>query len=205
MKKSTRLLLLAILILAILNAGCIGFIRDSYRNYTSTPAPSATLPGTPTTTPINQTIERQYLFAERLNSGLVSYNNGIITGNASKKAADAQDWQNATLEIGMAKAYMEQASAAFIGMRPYAVTPDEINLSIKWNETVSHQIQAFEYMNLSYQETAYQSARGAEANYIKQTYYAGQANMYIGLARASREEAIALERKTFIGQQGQII
>jgi hypothetical protein len=35
-------------------------------------------------------------------------------------------------------------------------------------------------------------------------YYVGQANGYIGAARNSMQEAIALERQTFIGQQGQI-
>ena len=203
--KLSGLLLLALLILAAVNAGCVGFIRDTYKNYISTPVPSPSIMPTVTLTPINETVERQYMFAEKLTSGLERYNDGIRTWNASRKAADSADWANATQGIGLAKAYMEQARSDFLGMRPYAATPDEIMLSEKWNETAYYQGQAFDFVNLSYQEGAYQAARSfAEQNPIKYNYYVSQANYYISLAKQSRAEAEDLERRTFIGQQGQV-
>lgn len=203
--KLSGLLLLALVILATVNAGCVGFIRDTYKNYTSTPVPSPTIMPTVTSTPINETIERQYMFTEKLMEGLEHYNEGIRTWNASRKAADSADWANATQYIGIAKAYMEQARGSFLGMKPYAATPDEASLAEKWNETAYYQSQAFDYVNLSYQEGAYQASRSfAEQNPIKYNYYVSQANYYISLAKQSRAEAEELERRTFIGQQGQV-
>jgi hypothetical protein len=204
--KLSGLLLLALVILATVNAGCVGFIRDTYRNYISTPVPSPSIMPTVTSTPINQTIERQYMFAEKLMAGLEHYNEGIRTWNASRKDADSANWVNATQGIEMAKAYMEEARLDFLSMKPYAATPDEANLAEKWNETAYYQSQAFDYVNLSYQEGAYQSARSfAEQNPIKYNYYVSQANYYISLAKQSKAEAEDLERRTFIGQQGQVV
>ena len=99
---------------------------------------------------------------------------------------------------------MGQARGEFLGMKQYAATPNEISLADKWNETVYDYLQAFDYMNQSFQENAYQSGRSSP-NYVKANYYVGQANSYILLARSSMQEAISLERQTFIGQQGQVI
>lgn len=201
--KLTKLLFVALLVLIVFSAGCVGFCRDSYHNFISTPVPPVTLQPTVTVTPLNQTIDRQYMYADKLNTALEYYNNGITSMNESKKAADRLDWTNATIDIQSAKANMEQARSEFAGMKQYAATPNEINLSAKWNETAYYYLLAFDYINQSYQENAYQDTRSSP-NYIKLNYYIGQANYYIGLARNSMQEAIDLERQTFIGQQGQI-
>ncbi|WP_174591101.1 hypothetical protein [Methanocella conradii] len=203
--KLARLLLAALLVATVLSAGCVGLIRDTYKSLVSTPTPTSSLPITLTPIPINQAIERQYMFAEKLNSGLEHYNSGIMAMNRSRELADQHDWSNASIEIGMAKAYMEQARASFLDMKRYAFTADEANLSEKWNQTAYYEAKAFEFVNLSYQEDAYQSSRGDEANYIRYNYYVSQANYYLGLAKACKAEAEELERRTFIGQQGQVI
>jgi len=199
MKFITKILFMAVLILVVLNAGCVGFWRDSYKDLTSTPVPSATAQPSATSTPVNQTIERQYLYVDKLDAALDNYNNGIAALNESKKASDVSDWANASLNIQAASTYMELASNDFIGMRAYAATPDEMNLSDKWNDTAYYYMQTFYYANLSYQESAYQATRSTP-NYIKQTYYVQQAEYYNALAAQSREEAIAIERSTFLGQ-----
>ena len=101
---------------------------------------------------------------------------------------------------------MEQARSDFLAMEPYASTADENLVWQKWNETAYYQGQAFDYINLSYQEDAYQASRSfAEQNPIKYNYYVSQANYYIALARQSRAVAEDAERRTFLGQQGTII
>lgn len=203
--KFARLLLVALLVIIVLSSGCVGFVRDTYRNVVS-PTPSATVPATSTPIPINQSIERQYNYADRLNAGLMNYNNAIVTANESRIAYESANWETATTEITQAKAYMEQARTAFNSMKAFASTADETALSEKWNETAYYETQAFEYMNLSYQEARYQASRTfAEQNPIKYNYYVGQANYYISLAKQSRSEAEALEMRTFIGQQGRVI
>jgi|GEM_PF-5894157 len=197
--KFTKLLFMAVLILVVLNAGCVGFWRDSYKDLTSTPGPSATVQPSVTSMPVNQTIERQYLYVDKLDSALDNYNNGIAALNESKRASQASDWTNASLDIQAAQTFMEQARNDFIGMRAYAATSNEMNLSNKWNDTTYFYMQAFYYANLSYQESAYQAGRSTP-NYIKQNYYVQQANFYSQLAQESREEAIAIERSTFLGQ-----
>lgn len=204
--KLIRLLLVALLILAIMNTGCVGFVRDTYKNYTSSPSPSSLTPISVTPVPINQTIERQYMYADRLNAGLQNYNNGIITWNQSRREYESADFANATVDIGRAKGFMEQARSDFLSMKPYAATSDEASLSEKWNETAYYQVMAFDFVNQSYQEGAYQASRMfAEQNPIKYNYYVSQANYYISLAKQSRTEAEELERRTFIGQQGQVV
>lgn len=203
--KFARLLLVALLVLIVLNSGCVGLIRDAYQNIVS-PTPSASVTTTPTAIPINQSIERQYNYADRLNAGLQNYNNGIIIADQSRKEYESADWDNATADIGHAKTYMDQARMAFMSMKAFAATADETTLSDKWNETAYYEMQAFDYMNMSYQEGRYQASRTfAEQNPIKYNYYVSQANYYISLAKSSRTEAETLENRTFIGQQGQII
>ena len=203
--KIARLLLVALLILIVANAGCIGFIRDAYKNVVS-PSPAATGPVTVTPIPINQSIERQYNYADRLNSGLNSYNNAIITWNQSRKDYESANWANATANIGQATALMEQARNAFLSMKAFAATSDETALADKWNETAYYDIQAFDFVNQSYQEGQYQASRTfAEQNPIKYNYYVGQANYYISLAKESRAQALDLMNRTFIGQEGQVI
>lgn len=203
--KFARLILVALVLLIVVNSGCVGFIRDIYKNVVS-PSPGATV--SPTTGPvlINQTIERQYNYADRLNAGLHNYNNAIITRNMSQKDYDSANWDNATANIGRATTFMEQARTAFQSMKAFAATPDEIALSEKWNETAYYNIQAFGYINQSYEEGHYQSLRSfAEQNPIKYNYFVSQANYYISLAKESKAEAEALENRTFIGQLGQVI
>ncbi len=203
--RFARLLLVALLVLIVLSSGCVGLVRDTYKNIVS-PSPSATVQATTTPIPINQSIERQYNYADRLNAGLMNYNNGIIAANDSRVAYESAKWDTATTEITQAKAYMEQARTAFNSMKAFAATPDEMSLAEKWNETAYYETQAFENMNLSYQEAKYQASRTfAEQNPIKYNYYVGQANYYISLAKQSRSLAEAIELRTFIGQQGQIL
>ncbi len=203
--RIARLLLTAIIVALLLTSGCVGLIRDTYKSLTSTPTPVPSLPAAQTPLPINQAIERQYMFVEKLNSGLEHYNSGIMAMNRSRELADQHDWSNATIQIEMAIEYMGQARSSFIDMKRYAFTADEANLSEKWNQTAYYEAKAFEFVNLSYQEDAYQSSRGSEANYIKYNYYVSQANYYIGLAKSCKEEAEELEGRTFIGQQGRVI
>ena len=203
--KYARLLLVALLLIVVVNSGCVGFIRDTYQNVVS-PSPGATGPVTVTPIPINQSIERQYNYADRLNAGLMSYNNAIITWNQSRKDYESMNWANATANIGQSTALMQQARTAFLSMKSFAATPDETALAEKWNETAYYDVQAFDYVNQSYQEGQYQASRSfAEQNPIKYNYYVGQANYYITLAKASKAEAENLENMTFIGQQGQVI
>ncbi len=203
--KYARLLLVALLVFIVLSSGCVGLVRDTYKNIVS-PTPSATTPATTTAIPINQSIERQYNYADRLNAGLINYNNAIVTANESRIAYESANWDTATAEITQAKAYMEQARTAFLSMKAFAATGDETALAEKWNETAYYETQAFEYMNLSYQEARYQASRTfAEQNPIKYNYYVGQANYYISLAKQSRHDAEAIEMRTFIGQQGRIV
>ncbi len=156
-----------------------------------------------TSTPINETVERQYMYAEMLMAGIGHYNEGIRAFNSSRLAADSSDWQNATRDIGKAKTCMEEARLDFLGMKPYAMTPEEIMLSVKWNDTAFYQVQAFDYVNFSYQEGAYQASRSfAEQNPVKYNYYVSQANYFISLALQSKAEAEDLEGRTFIGRQG---
>ncbi len=201
--KLTKFLFVALLILIVFSAGCVGFIRDSYHEIISTPVPSVTLQPTVTAIPLNQIIDRQYMYADTLDSALEYYNSGIASMNSSKQAADRSDWSNATTSIQSATVFMGQARSEFLDMKQYAATPTEVSLSDKWNETAYNYLQAFDYMNQSYQENSYQSSRSSP-NYIKANYYVGKANSYILLARNNMQEAIGLERQTFIGQQGQV-
>lgn len=200
--KFTKLLFVALLVVIVSSAGCVGFWRDAYKSLNPAPVPSATTSPVEASAPVNQTIERQYMYADMLNSGLAAYNNGIIALNQSKDASNRSDWSNASIDVLNAEAYMKQASDAFLGMRQYAATPYEVNLSAKWNDTAYYYIQTFEYANLSYNEQAYQASR-VLPNYVKLNYYIQQANFYSALASKSREEAIDLERKTFVGQMDQ--
>ena len=203
--KFTRLLLVALLILIVANSGCVGFIRDTYKNIVS-PTPSVTVPAAATPIPINQSIERQYDYADRLNAGLISYNNAIITWNQSRKDYESANFTSATANIGQATVLMQQAQNAFLSMKAFAATPDETAVADKWNETAYYDIQAFGYVNQSYQEGQYQASRTfAEQNPIKYNYYVGQANYYISLAKDSKAQAVDLMNRTFIGQEGQVI
>jgi hypothetical protein len=202
--KLARLLLLALLVLAMLNVGCVGFIRDTYKDVVATPTPSPGILPAVTSTPISQAVEKQYMFRENLVAGYEHYNNGIEAFNVSRSAYERSDWANATLNIGMAKSYMGQASSDFLSMKPYAQTPDAVLVSDKWNETAYYLGQAFYYVNLSYQEGSYQASRSfAEQNPVKYNAYLEQAKYYQALAAQSRAEAEAAEGRTFIGQQGE--
>ena len=201
--KLTRLIFFALIILVVMNAGCVGFIRNSYFDLTATPTPAPTalpLP-TPSLTPVNQTVQMEYLYTENLDTGLNSYNNGITAMNDSKRASDNKDWVNASGDIWFAKSYMDQAQQSFLSMSQYASTPDELEMAQEWNATAFYYSLAFSYVNQSYVESAYQDNR-SQPNYVMQNYYVDQANNYISLAVSSRQQAIGLENNTFIGQQG---
>jgi hypothetical protein len=201
--KLTRLLFVSLIVIVVMNAGCVGFVRSTYQSLVSTPTPtpvSVTQP-TPTLTPVNQTVQMEYLFMENMNTGLSSYNNGIIAMNDSRNASERKDWSNASSDIWFAKSYMDQAQQAFNSMVQYASTQDEVSLSNEWNATAYYYSMAFGFVNQSYTEGAYQENRSSP-NYVMYNYYVEQANNYITQAVNSREEAIALENETFVGQQG---
>ncbi|HTY90847.1 MAG TPA: hypothetical protein VMC84_06685 [Methanocella sp.] len=203
--KYARLLTVALLLLIVVNAGCVGFIRDAYKEI-GPQTPESPVSPTPEPVQINQTIERQYNYADRLNAGLNNYNNAIIVWNQSRKDYDSAYWDNATANIGLAAESMEQARTAFLSMKSFASTDDERALSEKWNETAYYDILAFGYINQSYQEGRYQASRSfAEQNPVRYNYFVSQANYYISLAKESKAEAEALENRTFIGQLGQVI
>jgi len=119
---------LALLVFIVLSSGCVGLVRDTYKNIVS-PAPSATAPATTTAIPINQSIERQYNYADRLNAGLMNYNNAIVMANDSQAAYESANWETATADITQAKAYMGQARTAFQSMKAFAATGDETALA----------------------------------------------------------------------------
>lgn len=203
--RQARLLLVALILLVVVNAGCVGLIRDTYKNIVS-PSPGPTASASTGPVQVNQTIERQYNYADRLNAGLLNFNNAIVAWNQSRKDYESTNWDNATANIELATSYMEQARTAFQSMKAFAATPDEIALSEKWNETAYYDIQAFAYVNMSYEEGHYQSLRlWSEQNPIKYNYYVSQANYFITLSRESQAEAEALENSTFIGQLGRVI
>jgi hypothetical protein len=121
--KTARLFVFALLVLAMLNVGCVGFIRDTYNSAIATPTPCITPAAT--LTPISQTIEKQYMLRENLVAGYGHYNSGIEAFNQSRSAYQRSDWANATLSVRTAKTYMEEARSDFLSMEPYAQTPDE--------------------------------------------------------------------------------
>lgn len=140
------------------------------------------------------------MYAEKINLGIDNYNLAINALNQSKLAADRSDWTNASLKVQDARDYMEQARQNFQDMKAYAQTPDEVNLSEKWNETAYNYEQAFDYVNASIQENAYQATRSTP-NYVKVNYYVQQANFYINQAKSTKAEAEQLEKRTFLAQQ----
>ena len=201
--KLIYILFVALILLVIVNTGCVGFVRNTYFSLvaTPTPAPTATPVPTPDQMPVNYTLQREYLLVQNLDTGLSSYNNGITAMNDSRKASEISDWANASNDIWFAKSYMDQAQQSFLAMAQYASTPAESSLCDKWNETAYYYSLAFEYVNQSYAQSAYQATQSIP-NYVLENYYVDQANNYIGLAVSSRDQAIALENETFIGQQG---
>jgi hypothetical protein len=201
--KLTNILFVALILLVIVNSGCVGFVRNTYFSLlaTPTPSPTATPVPTPDQTPVNATLQREYLFVQNLDIGLNSYNNGITAMNDSRRASEVSDWTNASSDIWFARSYMDQAQQSFLAMVQYAGTPAELSLCDKWNETAYYYSLAFGYVNQSYAEGAYQATQSIP-NYVLENYYVNQANYYIGLAVNSRQQAIALENETFIGQQG---
>jgi hypothetical protein len=185
-------IMLIALIPLIFTSGCIEYWKDQFVTSIPTPTPVTTITPTPTITPtskpINDTIEKKYLFVEKFYAGIEEYNKGINAAMESQSMANASLWKNASEKVLIAKSHMEKSMAFFKEMEQYVTYKDELNLSQKWHETAEQTSKSYAFQSDAYIERAFQDSR-PNPNYIKFNYYVEQANLYNSLAMASRMQA----------------
>lgn len=191
--KTLRFCLPAILILCVMaSAGCV----RSNQGPDATPTVQATATVTPVPTvtpaPVDPTVERQYQYIEYLYSGIEGHNRGIGKLRQAQMAANESDWKNASVIVLEAKQYMENAGADFKAMEPYAMYPDETNLSKKWYQTTEYAAKGYSFMSDAFLEREFQDSRDTP-NYVKYNYYVEQANHYNDLSQQIRIEAEKLQ------------
>lgn len=163
-----------------------------------TPAPTATPAPTPTPTatpvPGNQTLERQYQYVERFNSGVDHYNSGIALMKDANNTAVAGDHVNASRIMLQAKDRMDAATEEFKAMKQYAGTPTETSFSEKWAEVAGYESMSAQNASEAFAEYANEKNRPqGSQNLVKYNYYVQQANHYGSLATESRRQADALQ------------
>ncbi len=185
--------------------GCVNLCKETTTGVTSTPTitptPAPTTVGTPTLPTVNETIERQYNYVDRINAGINEYNTGIQNMNSAQAAYNDSQYTNASQIIRNAINNMDNAKAQFNAMQQYASTDTEYNLSGKWYETANYYSICYNYLDQGYQELQNQSTRNPP-NYIKERFYFGEAQYYNDLAKQSFNQAKDLEKQTFLAQQG---
>ncbi len=184
--------------------GCVNLCKETTTGVTSTPTitptPAPTTVATPTLPAVNDTIERQYNYVDKINVGINEYNAGIQNMNSAQAAYNDSQYINASQTIKIAIDHMDNAKAQFNAMQQYASTDTEYNLSGKWYETANYYSICFNYLDQGYQELQNQSTH-VPPNYIKERFYFGEAQYYNDLAKQSFNQAKDLEKQTFLAQQ----
>jgi hypothetical protein len=189
----------------IATAGCVNLCKETTFGVTVTPTvtptPAPTTVVTPTLPAVNDTIERQYNYVDKINAGIDEYNTGIANLNAAQAAYNSSQYANASQNIKTAISHMENAKTQFNAMEQYASTNAEYNLSGKWYETANYYSICLNYMDQGYQESQNQSTH-VPPNYIKERFYFEEAQYYNDLAKQSFSQAKDLEKQTFLAQLG---
>jgi hypothetical protein len=201
-----KLIILAMVVLSIVTTmGCVNLCKQTTTGVTSTPTVTATpAPSTvvtPTLPAVNDTIERQYNYVDKINAGINEYNAGIQNMKLAQAAYNSSQYTNASQTIEIAINNMNNAKAQFNAMQQYASTDAEYNLSGKWYETANYYSICFNYLDQGYQELLNQSTQ-VPPNYIKERFYFDEARYYNDLANQSFGQAKDLEQQTFLAQQG---
>ncbi|HEY3422423.1 MAG TPA: hypothetical protein VGK13_04630 [Methanocellaceae archaeon] len=201
-----KLIILAMVVFAIIaTAGCVNLCKQTTTGVTSTPTitptPVPTTVATPTLPAVNDTIEKQYNYVDKINAGINEYNAGIQNMKLAQAAYNGSDYNNASQTIHIAINNMNNAKAQFNAMQQYASTDSEYNLSGKWYETANYYSICFNYLDQGYQEFQNQSTH-VPPNYIKERFFFEEAQYYNGLANQSFSQAKELEKQTFLAQQG---
>ena len=85
--KFFKPIILAMAVLAIIaTMGCVNLCKQTTTGVTSTPTvtptPTPTTVVTPTLPAVNDTIERQYNYVDKINAGINEYNTGIQNMNS---------------------------------------------------------------------------------------------------------------------------
>jgi len=206
--KFFKPIVLAMVVFAIVaTMGCVNLCKEITTGATATPTatptptPKPTIIATPTLPAVNDTIERQYNYVDRIDAGINEYNAGIQNMNSAQAAYNDSQYVNASQTIRLAINNMENAKTQFNAMEQFASTDTEYNLSGKWYETANYYSICFNYLDQGYLELQNQSTR-VTPNYIKERFYFGEAQYYNGLAKQSFNQAKDLEKQTFLAQQG---
>ena len=164
--KFFKPIILAMVVFAIVaTMGCVNLCKETTTGVTSTPTitptPAPTTVVTPTLPAVNDTIERQYNYVDRINAGINEYNTGIQNMNSAQAAYNNSQYTNASQTIRIAINNMDNAKAQFNAMQQYASTDTEYNLSGKWYETANYYSICYNYLDQGYQELQNQSTRNA--------------------------------------------
>ncbi|OPY30238.1 MAG: hypothetical protein A4E28_00353 [Methanocella sp. PtaU1.Bin125] len=187
--------LMMIAIAAVLAvAGCASPTATPVPSPTATPAATPTATPVPTATPApgNQTVERQYQYVERYNSGINNYNLGITYKMEANSTANAGNYTNASLIMLQAKDRMDAALADFLSMKQYAGSSTEISFSEKMAEVARYQSLSLQNASDAFIEYANETGR-PNPNLVRYNSYIQQANHYNSLAVNSLREADALQ------------
>lgn len=192
-----------VILIVAASVGCVGPCRQLFGGVTPTPVitPTATVVPTPTLPAVNNTIERQYNYVDKLNAGINEYNAGIAYlgtaqgyYNRSQQTNNSSLLKDASQAILTGKIHMDNARQQFIGMEQFALTPDEINLSNRYNATAYYYGVSFQYMSDMYKEDLNQSTR-TPPNWVLQRFYAEQAKYFNSLAHESFAQAKEIESR----------
>lgn len=212
LSKALKIITAALfLTITVALSGCT-VLQDQFQKpvptATTAPVPSKTPTVVPTVSAVpgqvpNSTVEQQYKYTEKLQSGIDKYNAGILyMDEAQILAHNRSDWSNASSTMLKAKDRMDSAKADFQAMGNYSINHDEVLLSEKWTQTANYSAASMQYASLAYSEMASQLAAkgpGGSVNPVKYNSYVQQANSYNTLAMQSRNEAEAIEKNlTFV-------
>ena len=209
MSKAFKITTVALLLLIFVALSGCTVLQEKFGKpgptATTVPVPSKTPTVAPVASPVsapNSTVEQQYRYTEKLQSGIDQYNAGILyMADAQNLAHNQSDWRNASNTMLKAKDRMDSAKADFQAMGNYSLNQDETLLSQKWARTAEYSSTSLQYASMAYSEMADQIAtRGAgNINPVKYNSYVQQANSYNYQAMQSRNEAEAIERNlTFV-------
>lgn len=205
MRFFKSIILATVVIAIIATAGCVNLCKQTTTGVTITPTATATAVPTTVVTPtlpaVNDTIEKQYNYVDKINAGINEYNTGIQNMKLAQAAYNDSQYTNASQTIRAAIVNMDNAKAQFTAMQQYASTDTEYNLSGKWYETANYYSICFNYLDQGYQELLNQSTH-VPPNYIKERFFFEEAQYYNDLANQSFGQAKDLEKQTFLAQQG---
>jgi hypothetical protein len=161
---------------------------------TPTPAATVTATATPAPTPgVNESVQMQYSYVEKFQAGIGHYNAGIDAARRGQALFNGSDFANASRQMAIATESMGVARASFQSMAQYAQTPQERNLSEKWQQTAEYARMGYQNASYAYLEYANQTA-SPPPNWVKYNAYVAQANQNNLLAEQAKQEAEAIER-----------